>query len=77
MPSGDKVVLTWLSNAAGFTLQFTTNLDSPVAWTTASSAPVVVNEQNAVTNPIPRHSEVLRVKPVIKGITTTLINARG
>jgi uncharacterized repeat protein (TIGR03803 family) len=42
--SGADVVLTWPTNAAGFTLQSTTNLVSPV-WTT-------VNGQNAVTNPI-------------------------
>ena len=42
-PSGTNVILTWL--AAGFTLQSTTNLDSPAVWTTVSG-------QNAVTNPI-------------------------
>jgi hypothetical protein len=36
---------------SGYTLQSTTNLDSPVVWTT-NSPPVVVNGQNTVTNPI-------------------------
>jgi uncharacterized repeat protein (TIGR03803 family) len=46
------IVLTWPTNAAGFTLQSTTNLVSPSVWTTVSPGPAVVNGQNAVTNPI-------------------------
>ena len=49
-PSG--IVLTWPTNAAGFTLQSTTNLVAPVVWTTNSPAPVVIAGQNTVTNPI-------------------------
>ena len=52
IPSGPYVILTWPTNAAGFTLQSTTNLVSPAVWTTNSPAPVVVNGQNTVTNPI-------------------------
>jgi len=52
IPSGVNVVLTWPTNATGFTLQSTTNLVSPAVWSTNSSAPVVVNGQFAVTNPI-------------------------
>ena len=52
IPSGANVILTWPTNAAGFTLQSTTNLVSPAVWITNSPAPVVVNGQNAVTNPI-------------------------
>jgi hypothetical protein len=33
----------------GFTLQSTSNLGSPV-WSTNSTAPVIVNRQNTVTN---------------------------
>jgi uncharacterized repeat protein (TIGR03803 family) len=51
IPSGADVILTWPTDAAGFTLQSTTNLVSPAVWTTVSPAPVVVNGQNAVTNP--------------------------
>jgi uncharacterized repeat protein (TIGR03803 family) len=50
--SAPNVILTWLTNATGFTLQSTTNLVSPAIWTTVSPGPVVVNGQNAVTNPI-------------------------
>src|SRR5258708_17160380 len=51
IPSGPDVILTWPTNYTAFTLQSTTNLVSPV-WTTNSPAPVVVNGQNTVTNPI-------------------------
>ena len=51
LSSEGNVVLTWPSNYDGFTLQSATNLASPV-WTTNSFAPVVVNGQNIVTNPI-------------------------
>jgi uncharacterized repeat protein (TIGR03803 family) len=51
VPSGTNVILTWPANAAGFALQSTTNLVSPVIWTNVSPAPVVVNGQYAVTNP--------------------------
>src|SRR5262249_24326248 len=53
-PSG--IVLSWPTNFAvfdytGYTLQSTTNLASPI-WTTNLPAPLVVNDQNVVTNPI-------------------------
>jgi phospholipase/lecithinase/hemolysin len=52
VPSSDNVVLTWPTNATGFTLQSTTNLVSSTVWTTVSPTPTVVNTNNAVTNPI-------------------------
>jgi uncharacterized repeat protein (TIGR03803 family) len=48
-PSGSNAILTWPTNANGFTLQSTTNLDSPV-WTTNSVLPVIINGQYTVTN---------------------------
>jgi len=50
--SGANVVLMWPANATGFSLQSTTNLLSPSVWTNVSPGPVIVNGQNAVTNPI-------------------------
>ncbi len=50
--SGTNIMLTWPTNALGFTLQSTTNLLSPAAWVTNSPAPVVIGGQNTVTNPI-------------------------
>jgi uncharacterized repeat protein (TIGR03803 family) len=50
--SGTNVIITWPTNAAGFTLQSATNLVSSSAWNTNLPAPVVVNGHNTVTNPI-------------------------
>jgi formylglycine-generating enzyme len=50
--SAANVILTWPTNATGFTLQSTTNLVSPAVWATGVPGPVVVNGQNTVTNPI-------------------------
>ena len=50
--SGPNIILAWLTNATGFTLQSTTNLVSPSLWTTVSPGPVAVNGQNTVTNPM-------------------------
>ena len=57
IPSRGSVIVTWPTNVAGFTyagftLQSTTNLVSPAVWSTVSPGPIVVNGQNAVTNPI-------------------------
>jgi len=52
IPSSANVILTWSTNAVGFTLQSTTNLDSPADWRTNSPAPFVSKGQNTVTNPI-------------------------
>jgi uncharacterized repeat protein (TIGR03803 family) len=49
--SGQNLLLTWPTNFTGFTLQSTTNLGSSL-WTTNFPAPVVVNGQSTVTNPI-------------------------
>ncbi len=49
-PSGANVILTWPTNATGFTLQSTTNLVSTTVWSNVSLAAVVVNTNNAVTN---------------------------
>jgi uncharacterized repeat protein (TIGR03803 family) len=50
-PSEANSILTWQTDATGFTLRSTTNLASPI-WTTSLPSPVVVNGQNTVTNPI-------------------------
>src|SRR5665213_367316 len=52
IPSGANVILTWPTNAAGFTLQSTTNLVAPAVWSIVSPGPVIVNGQFAVTNAI-------------------------
>ena len=55
--SDTNVVLMWPTDNGGFdftgyTLQSASNLVSPTVWTNVSPAPVAVNGQNAVTNPI-------------------------
>ena len=55
--SGTSAILTWPTNVAGFNytmfrLQCSTNPASPVGWNTVITAPIVVNGQNTVTNPI-------------------------
>jgi len=52
IPSSANVILTWSTNAIGFTLQSATNLDSPVVWSTNSPAPIAISGQNIVTNPV-------------------------
>jgi uncharacterized repeat protein (TIGR03803 family) len=66
LPSETNSILTWPTNYAGFdytgyTLQSTTNLVSPAVWTTNSSAPVVVNGQNVVTNSITGSQQFYRL----------------
>lgn len=52
IPSVTGVAVSWPFGATGFTLQSTTNLLSTASWTPASVAPVVVNGQQTVTNPV-------------------------
>jgi hypothetical protein len=49
--SGTNVLLEWPTNAAGYTLEFASNLTSS-AWSTNLPAPVVVNTNKVVTNGI-------------------------
>jgi uncharacterized repeat protein (TIGR03803 family) len=59
--SATNVILTWPTNAVGFTLEFATSLVSPIVWTTNSSPLIVINNQNVVTNPITRTQQFYRV----------------
>jgi uncharacterized repeat protein (TIGR03803 family) len=47
--SGQNVVLSWPTTATDFTLQFATNLLSPV-WTTNLPEPAIINGQYTITN---------------------------
>jgi hypothetical protein len=42
----------WPTNAAGFNLQFTTNLNARPAWTPVSIQPVTISDQNVVVEPL-------------------------
>jgi uncharacterized repeat protein (TIGR03803 family) len=66
--SETNVVMTWPAGYAGFSysgyaLQATTNLVAPVVWTTYAAAPVIVNGQNTVTNPISGTQMFFRLQP--------------
>jgi uncharacterized repeat protein (TIGR03803 family) len=52
MPSATNIVLCWPTNTDDLKLQFTTNLISPVVWSTNLPPPVVVNGLKTVTNSI-------------------------
>jgi hypothetical protein len=49
--SGANLLVQWPTNAAGYTLEFSTNLNSPF-WNTNLPAPVIVNTNKVVTNGI-------------------------
>jgi uncharacterized repeat protein (TIGR03803 family) len=64
-PSGANIILSWPMNYGGldytgYALQSTTDLASPI-WTTNLPAPVVVNGQNTVTNPISGTQQFFRL----------------
>jgi uncharacterized repeat protein (TIGR03803 family) len=59
-PSGGNLVLSWPTNFSGLNLQSTTKLFYPV-WTTNLPAPVVVNGQYTVTNPISGTQQFFRL----------------
>ena len=66
VPFGTNVILTWPTNVAGFdysaySLQSTTIFGPSAIWTTNSPAPVVVNGQNTVTNPISGTQQFFRL----------------
>jgi uncharacterized repeat protein (TIGR03803 family) len=48
LPFGASVIVTWPTNAIGFTLQSTPALLSPVTWSNVSPGPVIVYGQNTV-----------------------------
>ncbi len=50
--SGGHAILTWPASATGFVLQSTTNLGPSAVWTPVIPAPVVVNGQNTVSDPV-------------------------
>jgi uncharacterized repeat protein (TIGR03803 family) len=59
-PASNNLVISWPATSAGVLLQSTTNLASEV-WTTNLPAPVVINGQNTVTNPISGTQQFFRL----------------
>jgi hypothetical protein len=59
--AGANVVLSWTTNTPGFHLESTTSLRVPV-WNPVLPDPVVVNNQNVVTNPIVGSQQYYRLR---------------
>ena len=49
---GNQLILSWPTNAVGFTLQFTLNLTPPATWIDATNTPVLLGGQWTVTNTV-------------------------
>jgi hypothetical protein len=62
IPEGANVILTWPTNAFGFTLQSTTNLGLPADCSTNSPASVVIGGQNVIINPISGPQKFYRLR---------------
>jgi|GEM_PF-725897 len=60
--SGGSAILSWPANAAGFTLQSTTNLVPPAVWSTVSPAAVVVQGNYTVTNAVSGSQKFYRLR---------------
>jgi hypothetical protein len=59
--AGANVVLSWSTNTPGFNLESTPSLGVPV-WNPVSPVPVVVNDQNVVTNAITDAQQYYRLR---------------
>ena len=61
--AGGNAVLSWPTNAPGFSLASSLNLGAGAAWSTNGlPSPVVVNGQNVVTNPIAGAQQYYRLQ---------------
>ena len=60
--SGPNVVLSWPTNAAGYTVQSATNLVAPVAWVDSTDVPVAVGTQFTITNTTSASRQFFRLK---------------
>jgi hypothetical protein len=66
IPYGANIFLIWPTNAVGFTLQSTTNLNPPIIWNTNSPGPVVIGNQNVVINPASNPRQFYRLVHLVK-----------
>jgi hypothetical protein len=60
--AGTNVVLSWPTNVTGFNLESSLNLGAGASWNPVSPDPVVVNDQNFVTNPIAGSRQFYRLR---------------
>ncbi|MGH7951682.1 MAG: hypothetical protein ACREFE_07150 [Limisphaerales bacterium] len=60
--AGTNAILSWPTNVPGFYLESTTNLGPSAVWNTNLPSPVVINDQNVVTNPIAGNRQFYRLQ---------------
>ncbi len=60
--NGNQLVLSWPTNAAGFTLQSSSDLSSSAAWTDFTDSPFLVADQYFVTNSVSGPAQFYRLK---------------
>jgi hypothetical protein len=60
--SESDIVLSWPTNAPGFTLQSTTNLNWPILWSDSTNTPVAVGTNFTVTNATSPAAQFFRLK---------------
>ena len=61
-PSGNELILSWSTNAVGFTLQSTPNLTPPVIWMDSTNPPAVLGAQFTVTNTLSGPAQFYRLR---------------
>jgi hypothetical protein len=61
-PSGNELILSWSTNAAGFALQSTLKLTPPVVWIDSTNPPAVIGGQLTVTNSLSGPARFYRLK---------------
>jgi hypothetical protein len=49
-PNGNELILSWPTNAPGFTLQSTLDVTPPVTWLDSASVPAVIGAHFTLTN---------------------------
>lgn len=60
--SGNELILSWSTNAVGFTLQSTLHLTPPRTWVDSTNPPTVIGSQFTVTNAISRSAQFYRLR---------------
>ena len=60
--SGNELILSWPTSAAGFTLQSTLALTPPVTWIDSINAPAVLGAQFTVTNTFSGSARIYRLR---------------
>ena len=61
-PSTESMIVSWPTNATGFTLQSTPSLTPPVTWNDVTNQPTVLGGLITVTNPISGPAEFFRLR---------------